>query len=390
MKKILIHTLFYKNYNYGGMLQAYALYNKINSMGFECVELLYEQSIKSLFQRICYKGYRIVQILKNPIYYKNSKQIFGEKKKSREEYIQRYSDLLKTVFEEFMQSEFKTTSLYFPNTADNIRGYDFYVVGGDQVWNPEWTDKNFFFSGINDGKKVGYSCSAGKDNFTIHDKKRLYKLIRNMDIVSVREKNFSEMLKEKGINNSIIADPVFLLTKSEWVDFINIKYDLFEHYIFAYLLGDDKERRDIIKKFAKRNNLKIVSIPHVFRYYIETDEVFADLKIYDAGPREFVSLVSNADFVVTDSFHGTAFSLIFEKQFLNFSRFEENDVRSLNVRLKNIMEEYEISDRLILISELENIDIGDLKPINYEKCNRITNKKRDEAILFLNDSLDNI
>jgi hypothetical protein len=134
--------------------------------------------------------------------------------------------------------------------------------------------------------------------------------------------------------------------------------------------------------------LQIVSIPHVFRYYIEADEGFADIKIYDAGPREFVSLVKNASFVLTDSFHGTAFSLLFEKQFLSFIRFKQNDKHSLNVRLSSIICEYKLKKRLIKVEELDNIEINNLIPIDYEVCRKVTEKKRNDAISFLRNNLN--
>lgn len=386
-KKILIHTLFYKNYNYGGMLQAYALYHKLSTLGYECEELNYNQQMSGVLKKLIYRGHRLVEIIRDPAYYKNAKKKVYIDKLARKKYVSEYSDILRKVFEIFMEKEFVSTKVYTPDTIKKLHGYDFYISGGDQVWNPEWTDRNFFFCGIEDGKKIGYSCSAGKSKFTNADTMKICKFANNMDVISVREKNLSEILNQENIKNQIIADPVFLLTKDEWIQFANDKYNLPEHYVFAYLLGDDPERRRNIRKFAEKNNLKIVSIPHVLRYYIEADEEFADLKIRDAGPKEFVSLIKNADFVVTDSFHGTAFSILFEKQFINFSRFKADDKRSLNARLKNIVEEYGIDNRLILVNDIENIMINQCEEIDYTVCRKITEEKRKKALDFLKKAL---
>lgn len=386
-KKILIHTLFYQNYNYGGILQAYALYSKLSSLGYDCEELNYDRNVTGKIKKIIYRGYRLWEIIREPIYYKKSKQRAAMQNCARKRYISEYNDELRKVFEVFMTSEFKTTKVFHPDDFNKIHGYDYYIAGGDQVWNPDWTDKNFFFYKLRDGKKIGYSCSAGKNKFTSSDRRKIVKYAKKMDAITVRENNFSKMLLDNNISNRVIADPVFLLNESEWNDFSNDKYDLPEHYLFAYLLGDDVQRREAIKKFAKLNNLKIVSIPHVFRYYIEEDEQFADIKIRDAGPKEFVALIRNADFVVTDSFHGTAFSIIFEKQFLNFSRFKADDKRSLNARLKNINEEYGLMERMVNINGLETVQINSLNKIDYNECRKITEKKRTDAFTFIDEAL---
>lgn len=380
----MIHTLFYDNYNYGAMLQAYGLYHTLESMGMVCVELNYTGQVSNKRKKIFYRGYRILEIMHAPISYIRKKKNASILQRQRERYISETGDPLKKMFDLFMEKEFHSTKLYSPDSIGTLSGYDFYVAGGDQVWNPDWTEGNYFFAGVSDGKKIGYSCSAGKDFFTKRDKNKIYKLAKNMDVISVREKNFSELLTEGNIKNQIIADPVFLMTKEEWGDFANDKYDLPEKYIFAYILGNDEESRVKVKTFAENNDLPIVSIPHVLRYYIEADEDFADIKIYDSGPREFVSLVKNAAFVLTDSFHGTAFSLLFEKQFLNFCRC---DRRSLNARLENVVKEYGLKNRLISVNELEHIEISNLEPISYNICQKITEMKRSKAIAFLKDTL---
>jgi hypothetical protein len=385
--KVLIHTLFYENYNYGGMLQAYGLYHALESMGFECEELNYSQSVGNRLKKLIYRWHRVIEIVKDPVYYGKSKKKGLIQRKQRERYIEETDDKLKDAYEAFINKEFSATKLYHPDSVSEINGYDYYIVGGDQVWNPEYADKNFFFTYVSSGKKIGFSCSAGKNNFTNQDKKKIYKYINNMDVVSVRERNFSELLTEGGIDNKIIADPVFLIDKSEWIDFANDKYDLPNQYIFAYILGDDEERREKIKIFAKNNGLPIVSIPHVLRYYIDADEEFADIKIWDAGPREFISLIKNATFILTDSFHGTAFSLILEKQFLNFSRFKTKDKHSLNARLENVVEEYGLETRLVSVEELDKVRIKDIQHIDYEMYKLITENKRRFGLKFLESVL---
>lgn len=385
MKKVLIHTLFYENYNYGGILQAYALYHKLEELGYECEELNYTRINQDKLKKIMHILRRIPQIA---IDLKGYLRIRKKISDDRTKYLEKTTDSIKYMFDSFMNQEFKSTQLYNLDTFKNIKGYDYYVVGGDQVWNPEWTNENFFFANINDGKKIAYSCSAGKTNFTAEDVRKITRWINNIDVISVRERNFSELLTSNNVNNIEIADPVFLYDKNEWIDFSREVKGLPEHYLFVYILGDDTERRKKIREFADANKLKIVSIPHVLRYYIEADENFADVSVDKVGPREFVYLINNADYVMTDSFHGTAFSLILEKQFLNFSRFDDGDKKCLNARLSNVLEEYSLTERMIKLSQIPFIDIKNVEKIDYSTYSKVTYEKRRKALDFLETNLE--
>lgn len=389
MKKILILTLFYQNYNYGGILQAYALYHRLEQMGFECEELNYSQSVSGIIQKVWKRGFRIIEIAKDPRYFLEQKKKSQIQQQCYEKYIETSKgDVIKNVFESFMKSEFLSTSVYTPLTIGQLeQKYDAYIVGGDQVWNPEWMDKNYFLRFVKQGNKVAYSCSAGKSRFSSYDKKKILKYIDDFDVVSVRENNFSQLLDDNKVKHELVADPVFLLTKEEWEKFSGGTPLVKGKYMFVYLLGEDEMRRKQIKQFSIQNDLKIAFIPHVYRRFNEYDEGFADYEIRDAGPREFVNLLSNASFVMTDSFHGTAFSILMERQFINFSRFEENDIRDLNVRLQSVLMDYSLESRMKTPKDLGTFRVTDIEEIDYERISLITMDKRDKAIAFLKGSL---
>lgn len=198
---ILIHTLFYQNYNYGGILQAYALYSKLVSMGYNCTELNYSQSMANSLKKVYYRSARVLEIMKHPISYRISKLKTMEQNNRRAQYIFEFDDVMKHVFDSFMAAEFQSTKVYYPDTIKELPPYDYYIAGGDQVWNPDWTDANFFFGNIRQGQKIGYSCSAGKSNFTHADIRKICHYLRRgrMNAVSVREKNFSDILNGGGV-----------------------------------------------------------------------------------------------------------------------------------------------------------------------------------------------
>lgn len=389
MKKILINTMFYQNYNYGGILQAYSLYHKLEMMGYVCEELKYTRIITNPIVKLLYRWFRIIEIAKNPLYYFEKKKELAVEAQLKEKYIHiNGMDLMKEVFEKFINNEFKTTEVFSPSSIKRIdQDYDYHIVGGDQVWNPEWCDRNSFLKYVKKGKKIAFSCSAGKSVFSKYDQRKLLKYIHNLDVVSVREFNLNKFLTEHKVENEIIADPVFLLERKEWENFASQKYKLPRKYVFAYLLGKDKKRRELVRKFAKKNGFTIVSIPHLFRFYNENEEGFADIEIYDAGPREFVELIMKSSFVVTDSFHGTVFSLILRKQFLCFNRSLEKDLNNQNSRLLSLLRMYGLDNRMVSIDELETLFIADIEQIDYKFVEDIICENREKAVRFLERNL---
>lgn len=384
---ILINTLFYQNYNYGGILQAFALYHKLEELKYNVIELNYTRTYDDSIKRNLNRGFSLLKRVIHPQEFfaacKNHHVIHENVVKYNKMYP---DDPIKSVFDKFMDDEFKSTRLYHPDTINKLPPFDAYIIGGDQMWNPLWFDENYFLK-FAKGKKIAYSCSIGKDNLTYKEKKKLRYWISTLDYVSTRENNVYKWINNEGIDCKLIADPVFLLTADEWRQFscnVDKKFLLKEPYIFAYLLGQDRNRRDAIKEFASKNRMRIVSIPHVWRRYNEFDDNFADYSFMNVGPKEFVMLISRASFVMTDSFHGTAFSIIFNKSFYNFSRFRNNDKNSLNSRLKSVLKEYELENRMIDVEAIPKLEI---KEINYSEVNQIIKRKRETATRYIIESL---
>lgn len=386
--KILVSTLFYQNYNYGGILQAYALYHKLQEMGHDVTELNYDRANANKLRNWLRRFGRLIQYVIHPVGLIYEIKLIKRQLIATEKYHNCLrNDSIKIAFDSFMDAEFKSSALFHPDTINFLPLFDCYITGGDQMWNPMWLDKNYFLDFAN-GKKIAYSCSVGKDRLSDGEEQKLKKLISNIDCVSTREVNIYNWLNSDGIKCELIADPVFLLSKEEWDKFsesVDRKFDIDSPYLFAYLLGGDEERRKAIKEFADKNGLKIAAIPHVWRRYNEADIGFADYSFMDAGPREFVKLFLGASFIMTDSFHGTAFSIILNKPFYNFSRFTSGDKKALNSRLESVLEEYGLQDRMVQIDDIYNLEF---KTIDFENINKITVARKNKGILYLNNSLN--
>lgn len=203
---------------------------------------------------------------------------------------------------------------------DNPPKADMYIAGSDQIWNtdaPNGSMPGYYLDfGTKDIKRISYAASFGISEIANEYKAFVKEEIQKLNSISVREKSGSIILEELGFSNvDVVCDPVFLLSKDEWekIALLSKSYNLKKgSYILLYdFIGDDQIEK-FCKQLSKETGKKIVSVNDFEpRYY-------ADLNINDAGPLEFISLINHAAYVVANSFHATAFSVILEKDFYTF------------------------------------------------------------------------
>ena len=328
--KIGILTLYYKNHNFGGQLQAYALCEYLNKFqNINCEQITYdykrkeEKSLKSLL-------FSIYSYIFHP------KVMIGLKKRKRKfetfEKVIPHSNIVSSS-EELIQV---------------VKKYDYVFTGSDQVWNPEYAGGAFYLNIVPESKRCAYAASFGKDSFDekILTNDILYTL-RNYKFMTVRETTAEQILKQQGIEDiAVVCDPTLLIEKKEWEDkIIQIKRIVQEKYVFAYILGNSKSMRNNIKQKFGHMNLKIVSIPHIHFSYQKRDKDFADIQVYDIGPLDFLRLIYDAEIIVTDSFHCTLFSILFNKNFWTLSRDGKHGSESTNGRIYTLLEKAGMMDR---------------------------------------------
>lgn len=328
--RIGILTLYYGNHNFGGQLQAYALCKYLNHQkNVECEQITYEYkektipSIKSRLFSVYSYAFHLGAMI-------------GLNKR-------------KKAFEHFEQA---IPHSIFVHSADKLaqlaRKYDYVFTGSDQVWNPEYAGKVFYLGEIPAEKRCAYAASFGKDR--VQEgllTENVIEVLKNYRFISVREDSAVRILEQYGIANvNMVCDPTLLLEKQEWEDSITqVKRITDDKYVFVYLLGNSKNLRDDLKKELQNTNLKIVSIPHIHFTYQKRDRGFADIEVYDAGPLEFLKLINDAEMVVTDSFHCTLFSILFQKKFWTLSRNGKNDTGSTNGRMYTLLEKAGLMER---------------------------------------------
>lgn len=184
-----------------------------------------------------------------------------------------------------------------------------------------------------------------------------------------------------------MPDPTLLLNKEEWKEKVG-KRMINEKYVLVYLLGENIEYRKQIIKYCNKINKKVIFIPFVNRNVLEWDIKNNKLK-ENIGVENFLSLIYYADLVITDSFHGLVFSLIFQKEFAVLDRFKQNDSKSMNSRLDNLLKEFNLVEKKCSCID-ENYDY---RKLSEEQKNNIESKLKElskEGTNFIENVLKSI
>lgn len=379
MKKVAILTKYYKNYNYGGMLQGYALHRTIENLGYDCDIISYDvwknpnPVYKNILQQCKQYGFR------------SAFEKVLEKLISKQGYmIKGVVEERKLLFNHFMDETGANTKEYDDSNLSELNNlYDYFVSGSDQVWNPNAV-RNLYLQGFvyDDSKKIAYAASIGRDRFSEHEAGVMIPYISSFSYLGIREKTGANLLK-KYMNKNIttVLDPTMLLSHEDW-DEIASERIVDEPYALFYFFSDSYEIRSKVEAFCKNKGLKLVLIPYAKQEFNYEDSKGDCIRLDKVGPKEFLSAIKNSDYVFTDSFHGSVFSIMFSKEFVVFERNKKGHV-SMNSRLYDLLDTYGLGDRLI--SDYKILD--SLEDIDYVSVNKILEDKKKESIIFLKNAL---
>lgn len=357
MKKILLLTLHSQNNNFGSVLQAHSLYKYIESLGYNVTVLNYRPfysngatSLKELFIKIAVNTVFLPYLLVRTIRFN---KIINQSKLTK--LAKKYDDL-KSI------------------SSD----YDIFMIGSDQVWNPYYLcgqDDAYFLKFTDSSNKFSYAASLGTSDISSEALDNIVEKVKDFKYLSIREEVSSLQLREHGrVDTKYVLDPVFLYDENYYRNLVKKSNHIkAKGYILAYIIHKDEFISEIVDEFAKLLGKPVVQVGG-----------FASKCNYDkfprsAGPAEFLSLVDNADFVVTSSFHGTAFSHIFHKQFAVVMPY------SNNLRIENILNTAGTSNRVVKsVDDVKNM----LEQIDYNVVNPNIEMMRKESSEFLANVLD--
>lgn len=358
---------FHGSHNYGSMLQAYALQQEIRQLAGYNEIINFRSHAQQRMNRVITGRKRIGAVLKDLthlFYYVPLKQ----KYQKFESFLINYL----SCTEEFSEiGELEKASL----------DYDLFISGSDQIWNPNPEDFNmaYLLPFVKKGKKISYAASLGPvSKFKMNLRSEYAKLLGSYQAVSVREEGSKQVLENLLPDKSIVIvnDPVFFLSREQWESLIDQTPIVRGEYIFFYTLFADAEMIRIVKAYAKRLHLPVI-ISNFTNIY---DLTAGFKKKLDCGPLEFLNLLRYAKFICTSSFHGTALSMLLNKDFITIRGIRDN-------RISSILKAMQLTERSIESSE-EVAEKINLEAINYGKVNQLIELYKQTGIHFLKENLN--
>lgn len=385
MKKVGIVSCYFKN-NYGSMLQAYASQkilddNNIPNETINISQLSDFSNGKTKYYISQITNFNFVKtklgMIKLKVYSKLNKD------------LKRNFAIRNKKFEEFKRNFNLTKSFSTYNELNEYsnKRYSDVIVGSDQLWLPVNVVSDYYTLNWvpEDVNKISYATSFGISSIPDKYKEQYKTFLNKIENLSVRENNAVKLVKDiSGADATLVCDPTLLLTKEEWMDVQQEEPILNEKYIFCYFLGNNIEHRKFVERLKESTGYKIVSINHCDEYVKYSDE-FADIIPYDVGPSEFVNYIRNAEYVCTDSFHGTVFSLINNTKFFTFERFNKKSKMSTNSRVHSLLEIVDLKNRLITGNE--NVEELIKEKIDFKKVNKKLEEFRNESKEWLLKSI---
>lgn len=357
---------FHNAHNYGAVLQAYALKTCIEKMGHETHIVNYHnrkiknQYPKCLIPRLTCKDLhprRWKQYI-----YDTLRGIYGQKVWSKQ-WIS---------FEQFI-SKYLLDGNHEVITSENISkyGYDVLVFGSDQIWSSVLTgglDTTYFGKFRTSEKTVSYAASLANASIEEDEKTEFVKLLEYIDVISVREEKLAELLKQlSGREIETTVDPTLLLDETDYESLLETEREVpNEPYVFAYYVVENKELQECAQKLAREANMPLIEL-----HYYHMPECSDKNQFADFGPSEFLKYIKNADYVITNSFHGTVFSILYQRTF--YSVYKKNG------RVDNLLTFLNIKERHI--EAPEEVDIS--QEIDYVSVHHKLKEYREHSIEFL-------
>ena len=369
LKKRIGILTFHIAHNYGAMLQAYALPTAVKKMGFQCEVIDYRFPYIDSWSRI-ERWNDLVE--KYGIFWGNMRYV----NRVLHGYYSKRNMHIK--FDAFESNIIPHSEIIYRSRADlNNMPYDVILFGSDQIWNSALTDgiaEEYIggFECLTGTKKIAYAASCGRSDFQDESKAVYYDYLKDFFAIGVREESFQKTLISHGYDARCVLDPTLLLTAGDWERIITKEKKLYLHnYLLLYAFDEDEKIYDLTREYAKKHELQIVVVAYKKKKTMHGMTVRTD-----CGPLEFLELFYYANHVITTSFHGTVFSILFHKDF--------HCIPHLAYHAR--------TDSLLEMFELENHNVNELVSFHdietdWEKVDALLEYRRNLSITFLKQAL---
>lgn len=360
--KISVITL-HRVTNFGSLLQTYATQKSLEKLGHDAQIVDFVPEGLTFYRGVWPKGHstlkRLIKLL--PLTFCNLIQY-----SMSDSFLRKYINLTDKRYGNYAQ------------LASDVPEADVYLSGSDQVWNTQNSNPPadlgaYYLAFAGDKKRIAYAGSFGKDDFSPEETAQVTGWLKNYSSISVREDTALDTLHRFGLEGAHVVDPTLLLTPEDWRKLCTKKKPK-PGYVFIYNLNRNKVLEQAAVAIAKKKGLRVVNFADTFEFVSGAENRFGN------DPLDFLNYLSNADYVVTDSFHGTAFSLNFSKQFLSIP------APKYNCRLESILRMTGCEDRMFTTVEeaLEKIET----PIDYTAAQEKLQSAREHSLQYLKEALE--
>lgn len=344
--------------NYGGLLQNFALQQVLKRLGHEVktIDFVGRTSFTMYLLSIC-------------------KQLLISVLKCRRSQIRPYvaiPSFRNPIMSEFVNNHIDRTRIVhsYPKKIVNEEHFDAIITGSDQVWRPIY---NMYIEDMylkfvpNSIKKIAYAASFGVDTWEYNAKltKRCAKLAKRLDAISVREVTGVELCRTHlGVNAEHVLDPTILVGAEAYKPLLKENTEQ-QDYVFAYILDITREKQAYLESMAKSKGLNLI---------IRGADKNATLSVED-----WLSMIANSSMVITDSFHGTVFSILFHREFYSIV-----NVARGGTRFASLLSPLGLEHRMGDVSQVQSLE---LSPVDWKQVDHILDNQRQDSINFLTNAL---
>lgn len=381
MKKVGL-AVCYDTKNFGSQLQVLATVKKVEELGYDTEIVRYKKKLTPTF---------VVQTIPRLFNVSFIKAKLTAKNKDKK--IAQHSGIAKMVltrnkrFQMFVTEHFTNLSKAYNGwenlVKESAKNYDVFLCGSDQLWLPNNLGSHFYtLEFAPDNKpKIAYATSFGVSQIPDGQKKATAKYLNRFQNLSTREIAGQKIIKElTGKTAQVVCDPTLLFDAEGWKQMLPEKKVVEEPYVFCYFLGTNEEHRKIANEFKNKTGLKLVTCPFLDNY-VDCDLEFGDVQLFDMDAADFVNLIRHAEYILTDSFHGSVFSILNHKKFMTFNRFNAG-ANSRNSRIDSLCTLLGLSERRYN-GDIMNVE----KDINYDAVEEKLEKLRADSIKYLETAL---
>lgn len=360
---------FHYAHNYGAVLQAYALKTYLTNRGnnVEIINYRNKTIASSYKEKLSVKFF--FKDLYHPRRFYNKIKFMLNICSAQKQWTEQYR-----YFKEFIENYLSSSmEISYHDLPDYVSKFDVLITGSDQVWSSDLTggiDSIYLLDFPFSGKKVSYAASNGNGVINKSELQYFEKALKQFALITTREKLLAESVKnELKLNAYTVVDPTLLIDKNGYESFIAEKPLISGKYIFVYYVCEDKGMKVLSETVSSILGYKIIELHYYASRKFDNERQFANF-----GPREFLNAIQNAAFVITNSFHGTVLSIIFNRNFLSY--YAQNE------RIENLLNQLLIQDRHILPEQ--NINKKTLESINFDSVNERLRQYKLESVKILN------